>query len=92
MKDRTENKPFTAVGSHFSDAIVVTDADGLIEWTNHAFHMLCGYSKKEVLGSRFGDLLQGKNTNPETVRALRDPRHTLSTKHSNQFQARDHCP
>lgn len=53
---------------------MVTDADGLIEWTNHAFHMLCGYSKKEVLGSRPGDFLQGENTNPETVRALRDAR------------------
>ena len=74
MKDRIENKPFTDAGSHFSDAIVVTDADGLIEWTNHAFHLLCGYSKKEVLGSRPGDFLQGENTNPETVRALRDAR------------------
>ena len=74
MKDRIENKPFTDAGSHFSDAIVVTDADGLIEWTNHAFHMLCGYSKKEVLGSRPGDFLQGENTNQETVRALRDAR------------------
>ena len=74
MKDRIENKPLTDAGSHFSDAIVVTDADGLIEWTNHAFDMLCGYSKKEVLGSRPGDFLQGENTNQETVRALRDAR------------------
>ena len=36
--------------------------------------MLCGYSKKEVLGSRPGDFLQGENTNLETVRALHEAR------------------
>ena len=30
MNDRMENKSFTEAGSHFCDAIVVTDADGLI--------------------------------------------------------------
>ena len=74
MKERIENKSFTEAGSHFSDAIVKTDADGLIEWTNHAFHMLCGYSRKEVVGSRPGDFSQGENTNPETERALREER------------------
>ena len=72
MKDRIENKSFTETGSHFSDAIVVTDADGLIEWINHAFHVPCGYLKKEVLGRRPGDFLRGENTNPEAVRALHD--------------------
>ncbi len=74
MKERIENRKFTEAGSHFSDAILITDADGLIQWTNHAFHMLCGYSKNEVIGSRPGDFLQGENTNPETVRALHDAR------------------
>ena len=72
MKDRIENKSFTETGSHFSDAIVVTDAVGLIEWINQAFHMPCSYLKKEVLGRRPGDFLRGENTNPEAVRALHD--------------------
>ena len=72
MNDRMENKSFTEAGSHFCDAIVVTDADGLIEWINHAFDMPCGYLKNEVLGRRPGDFLQGENTNPEAVRALYD--------------------
>ena len=74
MNDRIENQTFNETGNKFSDSIVITDANGLIEWTNHAFHMLCGYSKKEVMGSRPGDFLQGENTNPETVRALHDAR------------------
>lgn len=74
MKELSGSKLFTDAGSHFSDAIVITDAGGLIEWTNNAFHMLCGYSKKDVLGSRPGDFLQGEKTNPETVRALREAR------------------
>ncbi len=56
---------------HLADAVVATDADGVIYWTNRAFRRLCGYSKNEVFGRRPDEFLQGENTDPETLRAIR---------------------
>lgn len=54
------------------DAIVVTGRTGKITWTNPAFTDLCGYSAEEVYGKKPGSFLQGKETDPETVRELRE--------------------
>lgn len=54
------------------DAVVMTDALGRIVWTNQAFHDLCGYSKDEVRNKKPGSFLQGPDTNPNTVRRIRE--------------------
>jgi len=54
------------------DAIVATDVEGRIYWTSRAFRRLCGYSKKEVFGRRPDEFLGGKDTNPETLKAIRE--------------------
>jgi len=40
-----------------ASAIIITDADGKIEWVNMAFTKLSGYSEKEVLGKSTIDLV-----------------------------------
>ncbi len=67
-----EDLSFIELARHISDAVVLTDREGCIVWTNHAFHQLCGYSHKEIKGSKPGHLLQGKSTDPSTAEALRD--------------------
>jgi PAS domain S-box-containing protein len=75
MNLRGESLSFKTLAHNVSDAVVMTDADGSIAWTNPAFRTLCGYSHKETLGRNLGQLLQGKNTDPATAKALRDAVH-----------------
>ncbi len=60
MNLRGESLSFKTLAHNISDAVVMTDADGSIAWTNPAFRKLCGYSHKEILGRKLGQLLQGK--------------------------------
>jgi diguanylate cyclase (GGDEF)-like protein/PAS domain S-box-containing protein len=51
-------------------ALVVTDAFGVIRWVTPAFCQLTEYSMNEMLGRTPGALLQGPQTNPQTVSYL----------------------
>uniref|UniRef100_UPI003BAC4930 sensor domain-containing protein n=1 Tax=Stappia sp. TaxID=1870903 RepID=UPI003BAC4930 len=49
------------------NVILLTDADGLIEWANPAFSQVTGYSLEEAIGQSPCDLLLCEDTSPETV-------------------------
>jgi PAS domain S-box-containing protein len=55
-------------GSRLSDiALCETDGEGRVTYVNDAFTRQTGYSLDEVKGRRPGDMLQGPDTDPETV-------------------------
>jgi PAS domain S-box-containing protein len=54
-----------------SQALVVTDGDGLIEWVSPAFSRMCGYTLGELRGNKAGTMLQGAETDPTAVDQLR---------------------
>nr|WP_315254846.1 PAS domain S-box protein [uncultured Flavobacterium sp.] len=54
------------------NAVIISDARGRIEWANKSFLEMSGYEINEIIGQKPGALLQGKETNPETVRYLSD--------------------
>lgn len=54
------------------NAVIISDADGKIEWANKSFLDMSGYKMEEILGKKPGHLLQGKETNPETVKYMKD--------------------
>ena len=54
------------------NAVIISDADGKIEWANKSFLDMSGYKIEEILGKKPGHLLQGEETNPETVNYMRD--------------------
>lgn len=60
------------------DIVIVTDANGLTLWVNEAFGRVTGYAPSEIAGRKPGHLLQGPQTDAETVaaisRALRERR------------------
>ncbi len=61
---------FTPVAEQLTDAIVITDAKGRVNWINPAFTRLCGYSLKEIKGQKPGNFLQGPLTDSATVHML----------------------
>ncbi|MCZ8196966.1 MAG: PAS domain S-box protein [Flavobacterium sp.] len=54
------------------NAVIIADADGKIEWANKSFIDMSGYSMEEIIGQKPGHLLQGEETNPETVSYMKD--------------------
>lgn len=62
----------SAVASRTRNMVVVADANGNIEWVNDAFIKSTGYSLEEAKGQKPGDLLQGKDSDPETIRYMNE--------------------
>lgn len=52
--------------------VIITDSSRNIEWVNHSFCQLTGYSADEVTGKNLGKLLQGKNSDAATINSFRD--------------------
>jgi PAS domain S-box-containing protein len=66
-----ELQKLSLIASKTDNVAIVTNAQGEIEWVNHSFHKLTGYTFAEVVGKRPGDFLQGAKTSKETVAAIR---------------------
>lgn len=60
------------VANETDNSVVITDAEGKIEYTNPGFTKLTEYTKEEAAGKKPGDLLQGPHTNKETVDRIRE--------------------
>ncbi|MBE2286284.1 MAG: response regulator [Prosthecobacter sp.] len=55
------------VAARTDNGVVVTDAQGRIEWVNEGFTRITGWSQAEAEGRKPGDLLQGPETDPTTI-------------------------
>ncbi len=53
-----------------ANAVVITDAEGSIEWANRAFSLNSGYTPEEALGRKPGDLLKSGKHPPEFYRDM----------------------
>ncbi len=58
------------VANETDNSVIITDAQGRIEYVNPGFSRLTGYSAEEALGCTPGSLLQGRRTDPGTVRRV----------------------
>ncbi len=52
------------------NAVVISDIHGKIEWVNSSFEKMSGYSKEDLIGKKPGHILQGEDTDPETIKYL----------------------
>jgi PAS domain S-box-containing protein len=59
------------VAERTSNAVVISDAAGRIEWINESFSRRTGYSLAEAKGRKPGELLQGPGTHPATIEAFK---------------------
>lgn len=59
------------VAARTDNAVIISDAQGRIEWVNAGFTRITEYELWEVIGRKPGSFLQGPDTNPQTVAFIR---------------------
>lgn len=67
-----EARKLALVASRTDNAVIVSDAEGCIEWVNEGFVRLTGWTAEEVIGKKPGWFLQGPETSPATVEMMRE--------------------
>ena len=67
----TDLRRLSLVASKTENAVIITGADGRIEWANDGFERITAYTLDEVVGKKPGELLQGADTDPKTVARIR---------------------
>ena len=76
IKDRIEEKKKLILRNEIMEKtnsmIIITNPHQEIEWVNKSFCDLTGYSLDECIGKKPGRLLQGKDSNPATIAAIRE--------------------
>jgi PAS domain S-box-containing protein len=63
-------KRYQLVVEHTDNMVVITDAAKRIEYVNAAYSRTTGWSLQDVRGRRPGQVLQGPDTDPSTVKRL----------------------
>lgn len=74
-----ELKKLSLVASKTNNGVIITDSDGIVEWVNDGFSRLMGYSFEEIIGKKTSELLNGVDTNQQTVNLINE---TLAKKQS----------
>ena len=60
------------VAQHTDNAVIIADRDGRVVWVNDGFTAMCEYSLEEIAGRSPGEVLQGTETDPQTVERIRE--------------------
>ncbi len=63
---REEFSLLSLVANKTDNSVIITGANGLIEYVNPGFHKLTGYSIEDVIGKKPGAVLQGDHTDVKT--------------------------
>ncbi len=66
-----EIRRLALVAQKTDNVVIITDAEGRIEWANEIFTRLTKYELDEVLGKKPGEFLQGEKTSEKTVSEIR---------------------
>ena len=67
-----EARKLALVASRTDNAVIVSDAEGRIEWVNDGFVRLTGWTSEDVIGKTPGSFLQGPETSATTVQMMRE--------------------
>lgn len=71
VERREEMRMLSLVADKTENLVVITDAEGCIEYVNNGFIRMTGYTLAEVQGRKPGSFLQGEETSPETIERIR---------------------
>ena len=70
VQQREHMRILSMVAAGTENSVIVTNKQGLIEYVNPGFTRLFGWEPHEVMGRKPGAILQGKLTDPATVRRM----------------------
>lgn len=70
-EQEAHSRKLALVAARTDNAVIVTDAEGRIEWVNEGFTRITGWHMEEVIGRSPGDFLQGPETDPVTIAYMR---------------------
>lgn len=68
---RENFKLLSLVANETDNSVIITDANGLIDYVNPGFERLTGYSLQDVAGKKPGSLLQGPETDKSAIARIR---------------------
>ncbi len=66
--DRTDLETLSLVAAHATNAVLILDAHGAIQWVNRSFTTLSGYALADVGGRPANEVLFGPSTSPKAIR------------------------
>jgi PAS domain S-box-containing protein len=67
-----ELRKLSLIARETINAVVITDENGVITWVNNSFTHITGYGFAEAIGRKPGQLLQGPDTDPATIKLMSD--------------------
>ncbi|MEO0973422.1 MAG: PAS domain S-box protein, partial [Pseudomonadota bacterium] len=76
IEKNAEFARLSTVADGTDNSVIITDADGRIEYVNPGFTRLSGYESEEVIGKQPGEFLQGEHTDPQTVKRISEKLHS----------------
>ena len=74
-----ENRKLSLVAKGINNVVVITDKNRNIEWVNQAFEDITGYTQSEVIGKNPGSFLQYKDSDEDTIKAMRQAMNNQET-------------
>ncbi|MFK7855559.1 MAG: PAS domain S-box protein [Granulosicoccus sp.] len=69
---RKSSELLSLVADGTDNSVLICGANGLTQYVNPGFTKLTGYSSEEILGKNPGSVLQGPNTDQDTVARIRE--------------------
>jgi PAS domain S-box-containing protein len=71
-RSEEEIRKLALVAQETDNAVVITDAQGRIEWVNAGFTRISGFTAEEAVGRKPGQVLQGQATDAATVERMEE--------------------
>jgi PAS domain S-box-containing protein len=71
QRAESEVVKLSLVASATDNLVIITNRDGVTEWVNDSFTRRTGYTLREVSGLKPGKVLQGPDSDPETIEHIR---------------------
>jgi PAS domain S-box-containing protein len=66
-----EFERLSLVANNTDNSVIITDANGITEYVNDGFTKMTGFQASEIIGKKPGKLLQGEDTDQQTIQRIR---------------------